>query len=349
MIYSYHISKRRFRFRQPAGTSRGVYTDKTSWFVTLRDDRGREGTGECSPLPDLSCDALPDYEEILKDCCQLVCVTGRTDFDEMRPYPSMTFGLETAVRHLEAGSFRLFDTAFTRGEAGIPINGLVWMGTYKEMYARMEEKLRAGFRCIKIKIGAIGFDDELRLLAAVRERFAPEEVQLRVDANGAFAPEEAMRKLEALQPFGIHSIEQPIRAVWREATAADPWRDMARLCRESPIPIALDEELIGANRIEEKRALLDAIRPQYVVLKPSLHGGMQGVTEWVEEARRRNIGSWITSALESNVGLNAVAQLAAHLYGDDLQLPQGLGTGALYTDNIDRPIRLRGDRMWYVG
>lgn len=349
MIYSYHISKRRFRFRQPAGTSRGVYTDKTSWFVTLRDDRGREGMGECSPLPDLSCDALPDYEEILKDCCQLVCVTGRTDFDEMRPYPSMTFGLETAVRHLEAGSFRLFDTAFTRGEAGIPINGLVWMGTYKEMYARMEEKLRAGFRCIKIKIGAIDFDDELRLLAAVRERFAPEEVQIRVDANGAFAPAEAMRKLEALQPFGIHSIEQPIRAVWREATAADPWRDMARLCRESPIPIALDEELIGANRIEEKRALLDAIRPQYVVLKPSLHGGMQGVTEWVEEARRRNIGSWITSALESNVGLNAVAQLAAHLYGDDLQLPQGLGTGALYTDNIDRPIRLRGDRMWYVG
>lgn len=349
MKYRCHLYRQTFRFKEPAGTSRGVYLEKKSYIVELTDNAGRRGLGECSPLPGLSCDDLPDYEEILKDCCNLVCVTGRTDFDEMRPYPSMTFGLETAVRHLEAGSFRLFDTAFGRGEAGIPINGLVWMGTYKEMYARMEEKLRAGFRCIKIKIGAIDFDDELRLLAAIRERFAPEEVQLRVDANGAFDPAEAMRKLEALQPFGIHSIEQPIRAVWRDTNAADPWRDMARLCRESPIPIALDEELIGANRIEEKRALLDAIRPQYIVLKPSLHGGIQGVTEWVEEARKRNIGSWITSALESNIGLNAVAHLAARLYGDDITMPQGLGTGALFTENHRVPVELRGDRMWYIG
>ncbi|MDY2634128.1 MAG: o-succinylbenzoate synthase [Prevotella sp.] len=349
MKYHCHIYRQTFRFKEPAGTSRGVYLEKKSYIVELTDDAGRRGLGECSPLPGLSCDALPDYEEILKDCCNLVCVTGRTDFDEMRPYPSMTFGLETAVRHLEAGSFRLFDTAFGRGEAGIPINGLVWMGRFDEMQRRLEEKLRQDFRCIKFKIGAIDFDDELRLLRHVRNRFTPEEVEIRVDANGAFTPEEALGKLEALHPFAIHSIEQPIRPTWRDDNAARPWDNMARICRESPVPVALDEELIGAIRLPQKQELLDAVRPQYLVLKPSLHGGMQGVTEWVEEARKRNIGTWMTSALESNIGLNAVAHLAAKLYGDNITMPQGLGTGALFTENHPVPIELRGDRMWFVG
>ncbi len=347
MKYHCYITKRTFHFRQPAGTSRGIYHEKVSWLVTLTDAEGRKGVGECSPLPDLSCDALPDYEEILAECCNIVAISGRTDFDELRPYPSAVFGLETAIRNLEAGSPAFFNTPFSRGEKGIPINGLVWMGTFREMAERVEEKLRLGFRCIKLKIGAIDFEEELRLLHHIRERYTPEEVELRVDANGAFGVEEALKKLERLAPLVIHSIEQPIRPQWRSKETERPWDDMARICRESPIAVALDEELIGANRPDEKRELLDAVRPQYIVLKPSLHGGMNGVSEWVNEAKKRGIGSWITSALESNVGLNAVAQLAAKLYGTKRLMPQGLGTGALFTDNIPMPIEVRGDHLWF--
>jgi o-succinylbenzoate synthase len=256
---------------------------------------------------------------------------------ELRDYPSMLFGLETALLNLERGD-RLFDTAFSRGEVGIPINGLVWMGNYEEMLQRMEQKLEQGFRCVKLKIGAIDFEQELDLVKRIRERFSFHEVELRLDANGAFPFEEALYKLELLSQYAIHSIEQPIKA--------GQWAYMAELCRESPLPIALDEELIGVNDPEMKKHMLNIIKPRYIILKPSLHGGMQGCREWISAAKELGIGSWITSALESNIGLNAIAQFASAVYGDDIRMPQGLGTGQLFTDNFDMGLDTRGDRLF---
>ena len=265
--------------------------------------------GECATLPDLSCDEIPDYDRLLRQFCDMIERTERIPYDMLRPYPSMLFGLETAFAQLEAGgSTALFDTAFARGEVGIPTNGLVWMGSYEQMLERMQEKLDLGFKCIKLKIGAIDFDKEVELLHIIREAFPKEKVELRVDANGAFDPDDAMALLEILAKYDIHSIEQPIKQ--------KQWRDMARLCKESPIAIALDEELIGVNLRSMKEMLLDTIQPQYIVLKPSLHGGMTGSQEWVELAKARGIGSWMTSALESNVGLNAIAHLAARTYDE---------------------------------
>jgi len=334
----YRIEERVLHFKQPAGTSRGVYTTRKSWFVHLYDGE-REGVGECAPLPDLSCDARPDYGEVLEKVCGEFCQRQELDGDSLRDYPSMLFGLETALIDLQSQEGGvLFDTAFTRGEVGIPINGLVWMGSYEEMLQRMEEKLEKGFRCVKLKIGAIDFDQELDLIKRIRERFSFHEVELRLDANGAFPYEEALYKLELLSQYAIHSIEQPIRQ--------GQWAYMAELCRESPLPIALDEELIGVNDPEMKRHMLNIIKPRYIILKPSLHGGMQGCREWIETARDMGIGSWITSALESNIGLNAIAQFASDVYGDDIRMPQGLGTGQLFTDNIDMGLDIRGDRLW---
>ena len=337
---TYQIEERTLHFKQPAGTSRGVYTTRKSWFVHLSDGQ-REGVGECAPLPDLSCDARPDYAEVLDDFCQALCETGEIDYEAMRTYPSMLFGLETALLGMKSegvNSEKLFDTAFSRGEVGIPINGLVWMGNYDEMLQRMEEKLEKGFRCVKLKIGAIDFDQELDLVKRIRDRFSFHEVELRLDANGAFPYEEALYKLELLSQYAIHSIEQPIRQ--------GQWAYMAELCRESPLPIALDEELIGVNDPEMKHHMLNIIKPRYIILKPSLHGGMQGCREWIDTARDMGIGSWITSALESNVGLNAIAQFASDVYGDNIQMPQGLGTGQLFTDNIPMPLEIRGDKLW---
>jgi len=339
MGYEAKVTERVLHFRQPAGTSRGVYTERKSWFVHLTDGE-RTGVGECAPLPDLSCDAMPDdaYRERLDKACQALCATGEIDYDSLRDYPSMLFGLETALLDLRN---HLFDTAFSRGEVGIPINGLVWMGSYEEMLQRMEEKLEKGFRCVKLKIGAIDFEQELDLVKRIRERFSFHEVELRLDANGAFPFEEALYKLELLSQYAIHSIEQPIKA--------GQWAYMAELCRESPLPIALDEELIGVNDPEMKAHMLNIIKPRYIILKPSLHGGMQGCREWIETARGMGIGSWITSALESNVGLNAIAQFASDVYGDNISMPQGLGTGQLFTDNIEMGLEIRGDRLWRSG
>jgi L-alanine-DL-glutamate epimerase-like enolase superfamily enzyme len=251
----------------------------------------------------------------------------------------MLFGLETALLNLQTGSTMLFDTPFGRGEEGIPINGLVWMGTFEEMRERIEQKLAQGFHCVKLKIGAIDFNQELELLKKIRSRYSRWEIELRVDANGAFSPDDALQKLEQLSLYDIHSIEQPIRQ--------GQWGDMAFLCRESPIPIALDEELIGVNDSYSKGQLLDIIKPAYIILKPSLHGGMSGTKEWIDMANDRHIGSWITSALESNVGLNAIAHLTAYLYGPHIQRPQGLGTGQLFIDNIPMPLEIKGDKLWY--
>ena len=334
----FEIEEKTLHFKQPAGTSRGVYTTRKVWLVRLSDGE-REGVGECAPLPDLSCDAMDDeeYRSILNRVCEEFCQRQELDNDSWRQYPSMLFGLETAWLNMTNGD-KLFDTAFSRGEVGIPINGLVWMGSYEEMLKRMEEKLEKGFRCVKLKIGAIDFDQELDLVKRIRERFSHHEVELRLDANGAFKYEEALYKLELLSQYAIHSIEQPIKA--------GQWAYMAELCRESPLPIALDEELIGVNDPEMKRHMLNIIKPRYIILKPSLHGGMQGCREWIETAKDMGIGSWITSALERNIGLNAIAQFASDVYGDHITMPQGLGTGQLFTDNIDMGLEIRGDRLW---
>ncbi len=341
MNYKIDIAERTLRFRQPAGTSRGTYTTRTSWFLTLTstDKPGREGIGECAPLPDLSSDAAPDYAETLRKFCDKFEQEGTIDYEAMRPYPSMLFGLETALRHFECGTTAFFDTAFSRGEAGIPINGLIWMGDYDTMLARIEDKLAQGYRCIKLKIGAIDFEKELDLLRIIRSRYSHREVEIRLDANGAFAPDEALYKLELLSQYAIHSIEQPIRT--------HRWANMAELCRESPLPIALDEELTGVNNPQMKAHLLNIIKPRYIVLKPSLHGGMRGVEEWIGAAKQQGVGTWITSALESNVGLNAIAQLTARVYGDRITMPQGLGTGLLFTDNIPMPLEIRDNKLHY--
>ena len=334
---TYEIEKRTLHFKQPAGTSRGVYTTRTIWLVRL-SEAGKTGLGECAPLPDLSCDAMSDesYETKLDRFCQTLVQTASIDDEALRDYPSMLFGLETALLHLQQGEL-LFDTPFSRGEEGIPINGLVWMGNHEEMLQRMEEKLEKGFRCVKLKIGAIDFEQELDLIKRIRERFSFHEVELRLDANGAFNYEEALYKLELLSQYAIHSIEQPIRQ--------GQWAYMAELCRESPLPIALDEELIGVNDPEMKGHMLNIIKPRYIILKPSLHGGMVGCREWIATAREQGIGSWITSALESNIGLDAIAQFASDVYGPHVTMPQGLGTGQLFTDNIPMPLDIVGDEI----
>ena len=329
------IEERVLHFKQPAGTSRGVYTTRRIWLVTVSDGSA-VGIGECAPLPQLSCDDIPDYGDVLRRFCDEVERTGEIPYEDLRDYPSMLFGLETAMRSLH--STLLFDTPFSRGEAGIPINGLVWMGNYDEMLSRLEEKLEKGFRCVKLKIGAIDFDQELDLVKRIRDRFSFHEVELRLDANGAFKYDEALYKLELLSQYQIHSIEQPIRQ--------GQWSFMSELCRESPLPIALDEELIGINDPGMKRHMLNIIKPRYIILKPSLHGGITGCREWISTARDMGIGSWITSALESNIGLNAIAQFCSDVYGDNISMPQGLGTGQLFTDNIPMPLEIRGDKLW---
>jgi o-succinylbenzoate synthase len=256
--------------------------------------------------------------------------------EELEAYPSIRFGVETALAHYQARSLQFWHTPFSKGKEGIPINGLIWMGNFDEMYQRIEEKMKTGFRCIKLKIGAIDFEKELELLAHIRKHFTPEQIELRVDANGAFSPTDALEKLKRLSEYHLHSIEQPIRA--------GQWDEMAKLCECTPFPIALDEELIGINNRQQKIELLDTIQPQYIILKPSLHGGIGGSEEWIELAAERGIGSWVTSALESNIGLNAIAQWTATLMPT---LPQGLGTGMLFTDNIDYPLHIEGDCLWF--
>lgn len=339
------ITSKLLHFLQPAGTSRGVYNTRLSFYLKLTSDEQPDvvGVGECATLPDLSCDAMPpnEYERKLRTFCDEYERTGVIDYEAMCAYPSMLFGLETAVAQFNAkGSLNFFNTPFGRGEEGIPINGLVWMGTFEEMFERLEAKLKAGFHCIKIKIGAIDFDRELQLIRHIRSTFSRNNVELRVDANGGFTPEEALSRMEALVQYDIHSIEQPIKQ--------HQWTEMARLCAATPLPIGLDEELIGVNERQKKIELLDTIRPQYIVLKPSLHGGMAGTEEWIQLARERNIDSWITSALESNVGLNAIAQLTASIYGTNIRHAQGLGTGQLFADNIEMPLKVVGDKLWIM-
>ncbi|XCI75540.1 MAG: o-succinylbenzoate synthase [Flavobacteriales bacterium] len=327
------VSKQYFRFKRPAGTSRGVMFEKESYFITLEQE-GSSGLGECSLLRGLSVEDVPDYEKKLHWLCQHINDEKPQLYEALITYPSIYFGLEQAFLSLERDSPILFPSDFTDGKAGILINGLIWMGSIDFMQNQLHQKISQDFACIKLKIGALSFEEEYRLLKVVRQEYP--KIELRVDANEAFSSDEALEKLSRLAAIGIHSIEQPIRV--------GQWETMAMLCRQTPLPIALDEELIGLFDSHAKQEFLNAINPQYLILKPSLCGGFQGTQEWITAAKRHNIGWWITSALESDVGLSAIAQWT---YGLSNPLPQGLGTGALYTNNVPSPLIMKGDRLWY--
>lgn len=324
------------QFKIPAGTSRGVLTEKETYFLFLQEE-GKVGVGECGLLRTLSFDDRPDYEQKLRWLCDHIQEDISFLLSELWEFPSICFGLEQAFRSLQADHpFELFPSDFTLGASSIPINGLIWMGEVNEMKRQVEQKIRDGFSCLKMKIGAIDFNEELSVLKKIRSSFSSREISLRVDANGAFSPDKAMFFLDKLSSLDIHSMEQPIKA--------GQWEAMAELCQSSPIPIALDEELIGILHSEEKERLLDLISPQYIILKPSLLGGYAACEEWMSMADLRGISYWVTSALESNVGLNAIAQWT---YTLNHTIPQGLGTGSLYTNNIESPLVVSQGNLWY--
>ena len=324
------------QFKQPSGTSRGVMTVKETWFLLL-EENGKKGIGECGLLRGLSIDDRPDYESKLQWVCENIDLGKDFLWENLIAFPSIQFGIEMAFLSLESeNSFVLFPSEFTKGSKNIPINGLVWMGNPDFMKQQIEAKLAEGFHCIKLKIGAIDFEKELELLAGIRADYASNQIEIRVDANGAFVSKDALLKLNQLAGFKLHSIEQPI--------AKNQHDRMSELCKSTPIPIALDEELIGVFSTEEKEALLQKIQPQYLILKPSFIGGFKGTQEWIALAEKYGIGWWITSALESNIGLNAIAQWT---FMQNNQMPQGLGTGGLYTNNFDCPLEVVSGALCY--
>ncbi|MET3028933.1 o-succinylbenzoate synthase [Flavobacterium sp. UW10123] len=334
MKASYH--KYLLEFKRPSGTSRGIMTEKETWFIIL-EENGKKGIGECGILRGLSADDRTDYEEKLKWACDNIHLGETALWNALLEFPSIQFGIEMAFLSLKSENpYLLFPSNFTNNSSSIAINGLVWMGESAFMKQQIEEKLADGFSCIKLKIGAIDFAKELELLQFIRSHFSAKEIEIRVDANGAFSSIEALDKLNQLNQFQLHSIEQPIKK--------GQVQEMAELCKQTPFPIALDEELIGVFSFEEKEKLLQEIKPQYIILKPSFIGGFRGTQEWITLAEKYNIGWWITSALESNIGLNAIAQWTFTLNSD---MPQGLGTGALYTNNIDCPLEVKKGQLWY--
>ncbi|MDT0607367.1 o-succinylbenzoate synthase [Croceitalea rosinachiae] len=323
-------------FRIPSGTSRGILTKKETWFIILKENE-RIGIGECGILRGLSIDDRPDYETKLRWTCSNIHIGLEKLIEQLQDFPSIQFGLEQAFLSLKSTiPFELFPSRFTQNNAEIAINGLIWMGEKDFMLRQIKDKITQGFKCIKMKIGAIDFVTELQLLATIRENFDKDTIELRVDANGAFKPEEALVKLEKLAVYDLHSIEQPIKP--------KNWRVMANLCKQTPLPIALDEELIGISDVTEKREMLLTVNPQYIILKPSLIGGYKGSQEWIEIAKNLNIGWWVTSALESNIGLNAIAQWTYTLKNS---MPQGLGTGSLFTNNFSSPLKVSDGKLLY--
>ncbi len=324
------------QFKQASGTSRGVITEKETWFIIV-ESKGKKGIGECGILRTLSIDDRPDYEQKLQWTCDNIDLGKDELWEQLIEFPSIQFGVEMAFLSLESENpYILFPSNFTNGTQSISINGLVWMGEEAFMKQQIAEKLAQGFNCIKLKIGAIDFQKELGLLTFIRRNFDEKTIEIRVDANGGFTSNEALVKLNQLAGFKLHSIEQPIQINQHDS--------MSELCKTTPIPIALDEELIGVFSLEEKEQLLLKIRPQYIILKPSLVGGIRGTTEWIELANRLSIGWWITSALESNIGLNAIAQFT---FMQNNAMPQGLGTGGLYTNNFDCPLEVSQGQLWY--
>lgn len=323
-------------FKQASGTSRGILKTKETWFLILNEG-SKKGIGECGLFRGLSIDDRPDYEAKLKWVCENIHIGLNTLLQELEEFPSIQFGLETAFKSLESqDGFTLFPSEFTKDEDSISINGLIWMGSEAFMKQQIQEKIEAGFSCIKMKIGAIDFQTEINLLKSIRNQFTSSDIELRVDANGAFKPSEALEKLKVLSDFDLHSIEQPIKQGQID--------QMAALCEATPLPIALDEELIGVFSEEDKQELLKTINPQYIILKPSLVGGFAGSDSWIRLANEQHIGWWITSALESNIGLNAIAQ---YTYSLKSNLPQGLGTGGLFLNNFSSPLVVKNGTLQY--
>ena len=334
MRATYH--KYVLNFKQPSGTSRGVLKTKETWFIIISSE-GKSGVGECGILRGLSIDDRPDYKAQLKYTCDNIDKGLVFLLAKNIEFPSIQIGLEMAFKSFNAeNKFELFPSKFTKNQDSIAINGLIWMGTEAFMKQQIQDKIEAGFKCIKLKIGAIDFNTELGLLKGIRKQFSASDIELRVDANGAFSPETALEKLKKLSDFKLHSIEQPIKQ--------NQWEAMARLCEDTPLPIALDEELIGVFTIDKKQELLQAIQPQYIILKPSFIGGFNGTNEWITLAEKQKIGWWITSALESNVGLNAIAQ---YTYLKQNKIPQGLGTGSLFINNFDSPLQVKNGTLQY--
>jgi o-succinylbenzoate synthase len=330
--YKQHI----LNFKQASGTSRGILKTKETWFIILNSEN-EKGIGECGLFRGLSIDDRPDYEDKLKWACQNIHLGLEVLLDDLIEYPSIQFGLEMAFKSLESeNSFELFPSKFTNGTDSIPINGLIWMGTEAFMKHQIKEKIDAGFSCIKMKIGAIDFQTEINLIKSIRKNFTSKDIELRVDANGAFSPSEALEKLKVLSELDLHSIEQPIKPGQID--------DMGNLCRKTPLPIALDEELIGVFSVTKKQELLQTINPQFIILKPSLVGGFKGTNEWIEIAEKQKIAWWITSALESNIGLNSIAQ---YTYTKQNNLPQGLGTGSLFTNNFESPLQVKNGTLQF--
>jgi o-succinylbenzoate synthase len=328
--------KHTLQFKQPSGTSRGVLKTKDSWFLKIGDENSY-GIGECGLLIGLSIDNLDDYEQTLKWVCDNIHLGLDVLYSKLKDFPSIQFGLEMAFQSFASKEpYLLFPSEFTDGNNGMVINGLIWMGDKSFMKSQIQDKIQQGFSCIKLKIGAIDFQSELDLLQYIRKEFSATDIELRVDANGAFSPHNALEKLKRLSQFDLHSIEQPI--------AQGQWEEMAKLCEQTPLPIALDEELIDLKTVTKKQEALLTIQPQYIILKPSLIGGFKSSKEWIDLAKQNKINWWMTSALESNIGLNAIAQFT---YLQQNSLPQGLGTGGLYTNNIDSPLEIKGERIFY--
>lgn len=323
-------------FKQASGTSRGILRTKETFFLFISDESS-EGVGECGLFRALSIDDRPDYEEKLQWLCENINSEKDELLSELKEFPSIQFGLEQALLSLKnSNKFELFPSEFTKGNASIPINGLIWMGSEQFMHQQIKEKLESGFTTIKMKIGAIDFDKELALLKSIRKEYNANEIELRVDANGAFDPKQALDKLKRLSYYELHSIEQPIMQ--------GQWQEMAQLCEDTPLPIALDEELIGVFDVTKKEKLLLTVKPQFIILKPSLVGGFVGSNEWIALSKTQDIDYWITSALESNIGLNAIAQ---YTYNLDVVMPQGLGTGGLFTNNFDSPLEVINGALHY--
>ena len=348
------FTKHELIFKQASGTSRGVLTTKETYLLEISENN-KKGIGECAIFRGLSYDDVPDYEEKLTWLCKNIHLDFEVLKKELLHYPSIIFGLEQALLNLEHGEDLYFPSDFTDGKDSIKINGLIWMGNADFMQSQIEEKLAKGFDCIKLKIG-VDWKSEKEIIKKLREKFPKEQLELRVDANGAFSYEEARMVLQELADLGIHSIEQPIKksevrspkseenSEKKSTDCCVPWNKMAKLCAETPTPIALDEELIGIIDFEEKKKLLETIKPQYIILKPALVGGFSGSDEWIVLAESLGIDWWITSALESNIGLNAICQ---YTYTKKNPLPQGLGTGALFTNNFETHLQLEGDQMWH--
>lgn len=323
-------------FKTPAGTSRGIMNEKITCIMRIFDESSPQqfGLGEAGIFPGLSPEADNRFFYKLMELQANIRIGKPTD---LSAFPSLQSGLEQCIRDFAGGCKRIyFDSPFVEGKSPITINGLVWMGNYETMMDRLRQKIELGFKCIKIKIGAINWQNELDLIRHIRKTYSANEVEIRVDANGAFNMDNVLPKLAQLAELDIHSIEQPIPAGHPEL--------MHFLCDVSPLPVALDEELIGKFSFEQKKETLDLIRPRYIVLKPSLIGGFSGAEEWINLAKERGIGWWITSALESSIGLNALAQWVATL---DNPMPQGLGTGQLYTNNFPSPLFLDRDQLSY--